>query len=62
MSEDYRTSSEVAILTGLSEQRVRQAAKTLGVRKISTIYCWDEKDIEALRSRMGKRGRSNWTS
>ena len=51
------TSTEVSKITGLSMQRVRQAALELGVQKISSIYWWSDEDLEALKARIGKRGR-----
>lgn len=51
------TSSEVARITGLSMQRIRQAAVELGVGKVATAYNWSEDDVEALKARIGKRGK-----
>ena len=38
-------------------QRIRQAAVELGVGKVATAYNWSKDDVEALKARIGKRGK-----
>lgn len=48
---------QVAELTGLSKNRCLQFARVNGVLKIGQSYVWSDEDIEALRARIGARGK-----
>lgn len=62
IDKGYFTTSEVMKMTGLSKARCLQYARSHDIQKVLSCfgnvwwYGWNEKDIEALTQRKGKRG------
>lgn len=50
-------SKQIAMESGLSKNRVRQFARSIGVPKIGEAYVWDEEQERLLYTRIGQRGR-----
>ena len=52
-----KTTAEVAEYLCLSRRRIIQAAVMLSIPKFGRDYMFTDYDIEAIRDRIGKRGR-----
>jgi hypothetical protein len=57
MNEILKTSTQIALESGLSKERVNQFARRFGVQKIGTFFVWSEADERLLYARIGMRGR-----
>lgn len=58
--KEYKTTKEVQNITGLSEQRIRQAAQGCGAQKIGFQWVWNKRAINKLIKQKGKRGNPKW--
>lgn len=56
MTTTLKTSSQIALESGLSKERVNQFARKFGVQKIGTFFVWDEANEKLLYTRIGMRG------
>jgi hypothetical protein len=57
MSEKLKSSTQIALESGLSKERVNQFARKFGVQKIGSFFVWNEADEKLLYARIGMRGR-----
>ena len=56
MSEKLKSSTQIALESGLSKERVNQFARKFGVQKIGSFFVWNEADEKLLYARIGMRG------
>lgn len=54
--EKLKTSTQIALESGLSKERVNQFARKYGVQKIGAYFVWTESDEKLLYARIGMRG------
>ena len=56
MTGKLKTSTQIALESGLSKERVNQFARKFGVQKVGAYFVWQEADEKLLYARIGMRG------